>query len=102
MVKGGRRRRRSFGGSSQADLSDFFACNGVKVVYADMPPYMQIHVVDVTRKTYDSLEKFTAKTLALTLKKSPRLWDGLGVLFIKFFCFVCCRFVILTVMQSFL
>ncbi|KAI3685159.1 hypothetical protein L6452_34395 [Arctium lappa] len=71
MVRG--RRRRSFGGSSQAELSDFFACNGVKVVSADMPPYMQIHVVDVTRKTYDSLEKFTAKTLALTLKKE---FDG--------------------------
>lgn len=64
-----RGRRRSFGSSSQAELTDFFACNGVKVVSADMPPYMQIHVVDVTRKTYDSLEKFTAKTLALTLKK---------------------------------
>ncbi|KAK1427162.1 hypothetical protein QVD17_15845 [Tagetes erecta] len=68
-----RGRRRSFGSSSQAELTDFFACNGVKVVSADMPPYMQIHVVDVTRKTYDSLEKFTAKTLALTLKKE---FDG--------------------------
>ncbi|KAI3733396.1 hypothetical protein L6452_12839 [Arctium lappa] len=73
MVKGGRRRRRSFGGSSQAELSNFFACNGVKVVSADMLPYMQIHVVDVTRKTYDSLEKFTAKTLALTLKKAANI-----------------------------
>ncbi|PWA71586.1 hypothetical protein CTI12_AA279310 [Artemisia annua] len=69
-------RRRSFGSSStssKSELSDFFACNGVKVVSVDMPPYMQIHVVDVTRKTYDSLEKFTAKTLALTLKKE---FDG--------------------------
>ncbi|GKD88433.1 putative dynein light chain, type 1/2 [Tanacetum coccineum] len=66
----GRDRRRSFGSSSsKSELTDFFACNGVKVVSVDMPPYMQIHVVDVTRKTYDSLEKFTAKTLALTLKK---------------------------------
>ncbi|KAD6119345.1 hypothetical protein R6Q59_025386 [Mikania micrantha] len=70
MMRG---RRRSFGSSSQAELTDFFACNGVKVVSADMPAYMQIHVVDVTRKTYDSLEKFTAKTLALTLKKE---FDG--------------------------
>ncbi|KAI3830150.1 hypothetical protein L1987_04284 [Smallanthus sonchifolius] len=66
MMRG---RRRSFGSDSQAELADFFACNGVKVVSADMPPYVQIHVVDVTRKTYDSLEKFNAKTLALTLKK---------------------------------
>nr|GEV97540.1 putative dynein light chain, type 1/2 [Tanacetum cinerariifolium] len=70
----GRDRRRSFGSSSsKSELTDFFACNGVKVVSVDMPPYMQIHVVDVTRKTYDSLEKFTAKTLALTLKKE---FDG--------------------------
>ncbi|KAI3685026.1 hypothetical protein L6452_34257 [Arctium lappa] len=41
----------------------------VTMVSADMPPYMQIHVVDVTRKTYDSLVKFATKTLALTLKK---------------------------------
>nr|XP_043636814.1 uncharacterized protein LOC122607825 [Erigeron canadensis] len=70
----GMMRRKSFGSSSKAELNDFFACNGVKVVSADMPPYMQIHVVDVTRKTYDSLEKFTAKTLALTLKKE---FDGI-------------------------
>ncbi|XP_076914248.1 uncharacterized protein LOC143573192 [Bidens hawaiensis] len=68
-----RGRRRSFGSSSQAELTDFFACNGVKVVSADMPPYMQIHLVDLTRTTYDRLEKFTAKTLAFTLKKE---FDG--------------------------
>ncbi|XP_076918006.1 uncharacterized protein LOC143578255 [Bidens hawaiensis] len=68
-----RGRRRPFGSSSQAELTDFFACNGVKVVSADMPPYMQIHLVDLTRTTYDSLEKFTAKTLAFTLKKE---FDG--------------------------
>ncbi|XP_071717360.1 uncharacterized protein [Rutidosis leptorrhynchoides] len=73
VISKGLSRRRSFGSSSQAELADFFACNGVKVVSADMPPYMQIHVVDVTRKTYDSLEKFTAKTLASTLKKE---FDG--------------------------
>ncbi|WCJ44237.1 Dynein light chain type 1 family protein [Euphorbia peplus] len=33
----------------------------------------QIHAVDFARKTHDSLEKFTSKTLALTLKKE---FDG--------------------------
>ncbi|KAI4336063.1 hypothetical protein L6164_014639 [Bauhinia variegata] len=61
-------RRRSFCGS-HAELGDFFAINGVKVVSADMPPFMQIHAVDCARKTFDSMEKFTSKTLALTLKK---------------------------------
>lgn len=63
-----RGRRRSFCGS-HVDLGDVFAINGVKVVSADMPPFMQIHAVDCARKAYDSMEKFTSKTLALTLKK---------------------------------
>ncbi|KAJ9145942.1 hypothetical protein P3X46_028269 [Hevea brasiliensis] len=65
-------RRRSFCGS-QVELADFLAHNGAKVVSVDMPPFMQIHAVDCARKTHDSLEKFTSKTLALTLKKE---FDG--------------------------
>ncbi|XP_044486123.1 uncharacterized protein LOC123211448 [Mangifera indica] len=65
-------RRRSFYGS-QVELAGALANCGVKVVSVDMPPFMQIHAVDFARKTYDSLEKFTAKTLALTLKKE---FDG--------------------------
>ncbi|KAK4437131.1 Dynein light chain, cytoplasmic [Sesamum alatum] len=69
-VNGGR--RRSFC-NSQVELSDFFSCTGVKVVAVDMPPFMQIHAVDCARKAHDSLEKFTSKTLAFTLKKE---FDG--------------------------
>ncbi|KGN63633.1 uncharacterized protein LOC101215824 [Cucumis sativus] len=65
-------RRRSFYGS-QIQLGDVFAKNGVKVVSADMPPFMQIHAVDCARKAHDSMEKFTSKSLALTLKKE---FDG--------------------------
>lgn len=61
-------RRRSICGS-QIQLADVFANNGVKVVSADMPPFMQIHAVDCARKAHDSMEKFTSKSLALTLKK---------------------------------
>ncbi|KAK9203036.1 hypothetical protein WN943_013289 [Citrus x changshan-huyou] len=61
-------RRRSFCGS-RVELADVLASCGVKIVSVDMPPFMQIHAVDCARKTFDSLEKFTAKTLALTLKK---------------------------------
>ncbi|KAL2515939.1 uncharacterized protein Fot_29910 [Forsythia ovata] len=64
--------RRSFC-SSHIELADFFSCNGVKVVAVDMPPFMQIHAVDCARKTHDSLEKFTSKTLAFALKKE---FDG--------------------------
>nr|KYP51719.1 Dynein light chain, cytoplasmic [Cajanus cajan] len=65
-------RRRSFRGS-QADLRDVFAINGAKMVSVDMPPFMQIHAVDCARKALDSMEKFTSKTLALSLKKE---FDG--------------------------
>ncbi|KAM7475582.1 hypothetical protein LguiB_022825 [Lonicera macranthoides] len=65
-------RRRSFG-CTETELGDFFSRNGVKVVSVDMPPFMQIHAVDFARKACDSLEKFTARTLASTLKKE---FDG--------------------------
>jgi len=61
-------RRKSLCGS-MIDLGDFFAINGAKMVSADMPPFMQIHAVDCARKAFDSMEKFTSKTLALSLKK---------------------------------
>lgn len=70
LRKGGR--RRSFAGS-QVELSDIFAKNGVKVVSVDMLPAMQIHAVDCARKAHDSMEKFTSKTLALSLKRE---FDG--------------------------
>ncbi|XP_059643333.1 uncharacterized protein LOC132285183 [Cornus florida] len=69
-ISGGK--RRSFC-SSLTELADFFSCTGVKVVSVDMPPFMQVHAVDCARKTLDSMEKFTHKTLALTLKKE---FDG--------------------------
>ncbi|KAL4012522.1 hypothetical protein IC575_029625 [Cucumis melo] len=65
-------RRKSFA-VSQVELSDIFAKNGVKVVSVDMQPAMQIHAVDCARKTHDSMEKFTSKTLALSLKRE---FDG--------------------------
>lgn len=67
-LAGGRARRRSLCGP-HVELSDVFASNGVKVISVDMPPFMQIHAVECARKTHDSMEKFTSKTLALTLKK---------------------------------
>ncbi|KAE8666032.1 Dynein light chain type 1 family protein, putative isoform 2 [Hibiscus syriacus] len=61
-------RRRSLSGS-KVELSGVLANCGVKIVSVDMPPFVQMHAVDCARKTHDSLEKFTSKALALTLKK---------------------------------
>ncbi|KAK9278098.1 hypothetical protein L1049_027656 [Liquidambar formosana] len=65
-------RRRSFCGS-QVELADFLSGNGARIVSVDMPPFMQIHAVDCARKAHDSLEKFTSRALACTLKKE---FDG--------------------------
>jgi hypothetical protein len=65
-MRGGR--RRSFCGS-RVELADVFAITGVRVVSVDMPPFMQIHAAECARKTCDSMEKLSSKTLALTMKK---------------------------------
>lgn len=61
-------KRRSFCGS-HVELADFFSSTCARIVSVDMPPFMQIHAVGCARKACDSLEKFTSKALALTLKK---------------------------------
>lgn len=58
---------------AQVELSNFLVTNCAKLVSADMPPFMQIHAVGFARNTKDSLEKFTSKSLALSLKKE---FDG--------------------------
>ncbi|CAL1367971.1 unnamed protein product [Linum trigynum] len=62
------KRRRSMS-DSRVELGDSLASKNANIVSVDMPPFMQIHAIDCARKTCDSLEKFVAKTLALTLKK---------------------------------
>ncbi|XP_057517217.1 uncharacterized protein LOC130798303 [Amaranthus tricolor] len=68
VIVNGIGKRRSFC-DVQEELANFLLTNCAKVVSADMPPFMQIHVVGFARKIKDSLEKFTSKNLALSLKK---------------------------------
>ncbi|KAL3513235.1 hypothetical protein ACH5RR_025952 [Cinchona calisaya] len=70
-LNGGGRRKSFY--CSETELAEFLSRTGVKIVAVDMPPFMQIHAVDCARKACDSLEKFTSKTLAFTLKKE---FDG--------------------------
>ncbi|KAL9665214.1 hypothetical protein QQ045_020627 [Rhodiola kirilowii] len=65
-------RRKSFCGT-ETNLSSFLSSNGARIVAVNMPPFMQIHAIDCARKAFDSLEKFTSKSLALSLKKE---FDG--------------------------
>lgn len=68
LVGNGIGKRRSFC-DAKVELANFLITNCAKVVSADMPPFMQIHSVGFARKIKDSLEKFTSKNLALSLKK---------------------------------
>ncbi|GAA0179058.1 hypothetical protein LIER_29922 [Lithospermum erythrorhizon] len=46
----------------------------VKVLVTDMPGFMQVHAFKCARKTFDSLEKFSSRDMACTIKKvSPLL-----------------------------
>lgn len=42
-----------------------------KVLVTDMPGFMQLHALRCARQTYDCLDNFTPKTLALNMKKVP-------------------------------
>ncbi|KAF5191154.1 Dynein light chain [Thalictrum thalictroides] len=61
-------RRKSFC-DSKIELNEFLFNASARIVAFDMPPFMQIHAVNVARKTHDSLEKLSSKILACTLKK---------------------------------
>ncbi|KAL2935952.1 Dynein light chain cytoplasmic [Bienertia sinuspersici] len=64
----GTEKRRSFC-DAKVELGNFLVTNCAKVVSADMPPFMQFMLLVFARKIKDSLEKFTSKNLALSLKK---------------------------------
>ncbi|KAJ8444616.1 hypothetical protein Cgig2_023679 [Carnegiea gigantea] len=55
---------------SNNNVESAMALLQVKVLVTDMPGFMQLHASQCARKTYDSLEKFSAKHLAFNLKKS--------------------------------
>ncbi|CAJ1944492.1 unnamed protein product [Sphenostylis stenocarpa] len=50
-------------------LSSVAAYLQVKILVSDMPCFMQVHAFRCARRTYDSLEKFSAKHIAHNVKK---------------------------------
>ncbi|PON78407.1 Dynein light chain [Parasponia andersonii] len=53
----------------ETNLASVIAFLQVKVLLSDMPSYMQVHAFRCARRTYDSLEKFSAKHMAYNMKK---------------------------------
>lgn len=50
-------------------LSSVVSYLQVKVLVSDMPSFMQVHAFRCARRTYDSLEQFSAKHIAHNIKK---------------------------------
>ncbi|KAK6941640.1 Dynein light chain, type 1/2 [Dillenia turbinata] len=53
----------------ETSLSSVVSMLQVKVLVSDMPGFMQVHAFRCARTTYDSLEKFSSKHMAYTMKK---------------------------------
>lgn len=61
--------RKSTGVKLETDVVSAVALLQVKVLVTDMPAFMQIQAFQCARKTFDSLETFSAKHIAFNLKK---------------------------------
>ncbi|XP_076888308.1 uncharacterized protein LOC143538697 [Bidens hawaiensis] len=61
--------RRSVGNTAEMNVEAVAAVVQVRVLVTDMPAFMQIHAFRCARQTFDSLEKFSPKQIALNLKK---------------------------------
>ncbi|KAL5547954.1 hypothetical protein UlMin_003185 [Ulmus minor] len=53
----------------ETNLASVVSFLQVRVLVADMPSFMQVHAFRCARRTYDSLEKFSAKHMAYNIKK---------------------------------
>jgi dynein light chain LC8-type len=51
------------------NMKEVVAVLGVKVMAADMPPFMQLHAFRCAKRSHDSLDKFSSRQLAHDVKK---------------------------------
>jgi dynein light chain LC8-type len=53
----------------EINITEVIAVLGVKVMAADMPPFMQPHAFRCAKRSFDSLDKFSSRQLAHDMKK---------------------------------
>ncbi|KAL6884554.1 hypothetical protein ACP4OV_010490 [Aristida adscensionis] len=53
----------------EINIKEAVAVLGVRVMAADMPPFMQLHAFRCAKRSYDSLDKFSSRQLAHDVKK---------------------------------
>ncbi|KAL6615378.1 hypothetical protein ACP70R_037648 [Stipagrostis hirtigluma subsp. patula] len=53
----------------EINIKEIVAVLGVRVMAADMPPFMQLHAFRCAKRSHDSLDKFSSRQLAHDVKK---------------------------------
>lgn len=53
----------------EINIKEVVAVLGVRVMAADMPPFMQLHAFRCAKRSFDSLDKFSSRQLAHDVKK---------------------------------
>ncbi|KAL5228888.1 hypothetical protein ABZP36_017153 [Zizania latifolia] len=53
----------------EIDMKEVVAVLGVRVMAADMPPFMQLHAFRCAKRSHDGLDKFSSRQLAHDVKK---------------------------------
>ncbi|AQK91823.1 putative dynein light chain type 1 family protein [Zea mays] len=53
----------------EINMKEVVAVLGVKVMAADMPPFMQLHAFRCAKRSHDNLDKFSSRQLAHDVKK---------------------------------
>uniref|UniRef100_A0ACD5W0M9 Uncharacterized protein n=1 Tax=Avena sativa TaxID=4498 RepID=A0ACD5W0M9_AVESA len=53
----------------EINMKEVTAALGVKVMAADMPPFMQLHAFRCAKRSHDSLDRFSSRQVAHDMKK---------------------------------
>ena len=74
----------------EINMKEVVSVLGVKVMAADMSPFMQLHAFRCAKRSHDSLDKFSSRQLAHDVKKVSLFFFFQFVIFRLFvyFCFV--------------
>lgn len=83
----------------EINMKEVVAVLGVKVMAADMPPFMQLHAFRCAKRSHDSLDKFSSRQLAHDVKKVSCMQIVIFVLFCllkSIHCFLCYRHFLLS------
>jgi hypothetical protein len=65
----GRKSTSNIDDSAMDVVADVVAVLGVKVIAADMPPFLQLHALRCARRVHDGMDQFSPRQMAHDIKK---------------------------------